>query len=161
MGAQPRPVVLDARATWDWRGAKVLGLAAEGRGKGPWVLVRGDGARAVDELERVGGEVVVVEGEGRMEWREIMKVLWEKGIRSIMVEGGGTIINELLEPRNAELVDSVIVTIAPTWLGQGGVVVSPQRRVDAEGKPVPAARLRDVRWIPLEEDVVLCGRLTE
>ncbi|EMT60688.1 5-amino-6-(5-phosphoribosylamino)uracil reductase [Fusarium odoratissimum] len=49
------------------------------------------------------------------------------GLSSVMVEGGGQIINSLLDPQYHELVDSIIITIAPTWLGQGGVVVSPDR----------------------------------
>jgi len=53
----------------------------------------------------------------------------------------------------------VIVTIAPTWLGQGGVVVSPVRTTGADGQPTAPARLTDVTWCPLGEDVVLCGRI--
>lgn len=92
-----------------------------------------------------------------------------------MVEGGGEVINSLLSPENTELIDSVIVTIAPTWLGQGGVVVSPPRQRgeggageqgEGEGKgarppPGPAVRLADPTWLPLGEDVVLCGRIAK
>ncbi|KAJ2897759.1 RNA exonuclease 3 [Zalerion maritima] len=56
------------------------------------------------------------------------------------------IINSLLAPTFHDLVDSVIVTIAPTWLGQGGVVVSPDRVQDSVGVPIPAARLSDASW---------------
>jgi 2,5-diamino-6-(ribosylamino)-4(3H)-pyrimidinone 5'-phosphate reductase len=76
-----------------------------------------------------------------------------------MVEGGGAVINSLLAAGNIPLVNSVIVTIAPTWLGKGGVVVSPDRP-GGENGTVPAARLGSVKWCPLGEDVVLCGRPT-
>ena len=76
-----------------------------------------------------------------------------------MIEGGADIINSILCAPDCDLVDSVIVTIAPTWLGQGGVVVSPPRAVDTAGQPTAAARLSNVSWHPLGEDVVLCGNL--
>ncbi len=77
----------------------------------------------------------------------------------MMIEGGSAVINSLLEPAYQPLIDSVIVTIAPTWLGQGGVVVSPKRNFDEGGEPIPAARLTGVMWYPLGEDVVLCGKV--
>ena len=78
----------------------------------------------------------------------------QEGLRSIMIEGGGKVINSLLG-EDADLVNSVIVTIAPIWLGQGGVTVSPPRaNVDR-----PVARLSDTTWMPLGADVVLCGRV--
>ncbi|OJD31665.1 riboflavin biosynthesis protein [Diplodia corticola] len=176
LAGQPRPVVVDPRGRWDFSGgedggkglAKVLRLAGEGRGRAPWVVVaEGVGGRALgrrrrDVLEGCGGRVLEVrvrEEDGRMEWGDVLGRLAAEGIESVMVEGGAGVINALLEPRNVGLVDSVIVTVAPTWLGQGGVVVSPPRRVDGEGRPVAAARLKEVKWCPLGEDVVLCGRL--
>jgi 2,5-diamino-6-(ribosylamino)-4(3H)-pyrimidinone 5'-phosphate reductase len=74
-----------------------------------------------------------------------------------MIEGGGVVINELLAPENIGLVDSVVVTIAPVWLGKDGVLICPDARVE-EGKKVPVGRLQDVKWVPMGEDVVLCGR---
>ncbi|KAJ9657973.1 2,5-diamino-6-(ribosylamino)-4(3H)-pyrimidinone 5'-phosphate reductase [Coniosporium apollinis] len=168
---QPRPVVLDPMGRWDVsEESKVIRLAGEGRGKAPLVLVsdcnmwREAGEERRKLLRSVGGHYIWVpstEVNGRhvMEWREIFSTLHDLGIKSAMVEGGAGVINGLLEPRNAELVDSVVVTIAPTWLGQGGVVVSPPKRVDQDGRRVLAARLKDVKWIPLGEDVVVCGRL--
>lgn len=61
-----------------------------------------------------------------------------------MIEGGGGVINSLLLPEYFSLMSSVIVTIAPTWLGNGGVVVSP---------------LDHAEWHPFGEDVVLCGKV--
>ncbi|KAH7053137.1 putative riboflavin biosynthesis protein Rib7 [Macrophomina phaseolina] len=168
LAGQPRPVVVDGAARWDWSGgAKCLRLAGEGKGRAPWVVVReGVRGRIGEErlavLEGAGGRVleVAARGEGgAMEWADVFEVLAREGVESVMVEGGAGVINALLEPGNVGLVDAVIVTIAPTWLGEGGVVVAPPRRVDEKGRPVAAARLRDVKWCPLGDDVVLCGRL--
>jgi 2,5-diamino-6-(ribosylamino)-4(3H)-pyrimidinone 5'-phosphate reductase len=157
---QPRPIVIDPNGRWDVGvESKVVKLAGEGRGRAPWVVCM---AGAVDEerkkvLESVGGRVLEVRGtDGRIAWKEIVDVLAKEGIRSVMIEGGGAVINDLLSVENFELVDSVIVTIAPVWLGKGGVLVCPEARVD-EGLRVPVGRLKDVKWVPLGEDVVLCG----
>jgi 2,5-diamino-6-(ribosylamino)-4(3H)-pyrimidinone 5'-phosphate reductase len=91
----------------------------------------------------------------RFDWRDLLSAIRREGLRSVMVEGGGQVINSFLG-ENASLVDSIIVTIAPTWLGQGGVTVSPPRR---GGHDKPVARLTDTMWMPLGEDVVLCGRV--
>ncbi len=89
----------------------------------------------------------------------ILKALAVEGIRSVMIEGGGKVINDLLHADHAYLIDSVIVTVAPTYLGRGGVLVSPAPKTDATGRPQPVLRFKDVRWQPLGEDVVMCGRV--
>lgn len=195
-GHQPRPVVVDPAARWEVReGSKVVQLAREGRGLGPWVLcaegVVPDPAR-VAILEGVGGRYIAVEGarrgggegegeevkgdrgekeeeEGEEEdgsrpvltWDSIFGLLWEEGINSVMVEGGATVINDLLLLANEglDVVDSVIVTIAPVWLGAGGVTVAPERPVDAHMRRVPGPRLTDVMWSQMGDDMVLCGRI--
>ncbi|KAL1874441.1 2,5-diamino-6-(ribosylamino)-4(3H)-pyrimidinone 5'-phosphate reductase [Diaporthe australafricana] len=179
-GHQPRPVVLDPRARWEvGEGSKVVQLARGGRGLGPWVLfaegIVPDPAR-VRAVEAVGGRylavegVEAVEGEGEgedggsrlvMTWDNIFGVLWEEGINSVMVEGGGTVINDLLLLANEglDVVDSVIITIAPVWLGSGAVTVAPERPVDADMRRVPGPRLTDVMWSQMGDDMVLCGRI--
>ncbi|OIW32177.1 bacterial bifunctional deaminase-reductase [Coniochaeta ligniaria NRRL 30616] len=161
--SQPRPVVLDPSARWQvGDGSKVVRLAREGAGLAPFVVVRAGvevsrERRAV--LERVGGRYIPAPCEegGGFAWRDVLAVLEREGLDSVMVEGGGAVINSLLAGANLRLVDSVIVTIAPTWLGKGGVVVSPHRPGGEDGTE-PAARLVGVKWCPLGEDVVLCGR---
>ncbi|KAF2468582.1 bacterial bifunctional deaminase-reductase [Lindgomyces ingoldianus] len=162
---QPRPVVLDPRGRWEvGESSKVMQLVREGRGRAPFVVSRVvlDGGRR-RLLEECGGKVIVLpaaqdqEERKRIGWVDILKALREEGIKSVMIEGGGAVINDLLRPDNIRLVDSIIITIAPTWLGKGGVLVCPDERVE-DGVKVPVERLKDVQWIPLGEDVVLCGR---
>ncbi|KAF2141835.1 uncharacterized protein K452DRAFT_250731 [Aplosporella prunicola CBS 121167] len=179
LDGQPRPVVVDPSAGWDFgddgdgdgegkgKIAKVLKLALDGRGRAPWVVVREGTAvppkrRAL--LERCGGRYFALPTEnnepgGRIAWKAILALLAREGISSVMVEGGAGVINALLEPSNAGLVDAVVVTLAPTWLGEGAVTVAPGIRRDEGGGRIPVARLRDVQWCPLGEDVVLCGRM--
>lgn len=189
-GHQPRPVVVDPNARWDVRpDSKVVQLAREGRGLGPWVLCAEGvvpGPARVAALEGVGGRYITVEGTGRiggedgpkeeagegeagdvkaprpvMPWDSIFGLLWEEGINSVMVEGGGAVINDLLLLANEglDVVDSVIVTIAPVWLGAGGVTVAPERPVDMHMRKIPGPRLTDVMWQQMGDDMVLSGRI--
>jgi len=55
--------------------------------------------------------------------------------------------------REPGVCDSVVVTVAPVYLGRGGVNVSP------EGKDGEAAvRFRDAEWTVLGRDVVMAAR---
>jgi 2,5-diamino-6-(ribosylamino)-4(3H)-pyrimidinone 5'-phosphate reductase len=151
---QPRPVVVDPKGRWGKEESAVARLAAEGRGKEPWIVsldraekVDGNGAAKVVRMrERV---------EGGMDWEEVLRALKAEGVDSVMIEGGATVINALLA--RPHLVDSVIVTIAPTWLGQGGLAASPAGAV-VDGQRVNAASLSETSWKQFGADAVLCGR---
>ena len=69
---------------------------------------------------------------------------------------------------DASVVDSIVVTVAPVFLGAGGVLVSPRwpGRVEdsgvnssGAGKVWDGLRVGNVRWLPMGEDVVMCGLL--
>lgn len=96
-------------------------------------------------------------GEHHLDWNLLLMRLKENGLNSVMVEGGVQVINSLLSPQYQLNIDVVIVTIAPTFLGQGGVVVSPSRCFNDAGIAIPAARLTGVKWHLFGEGVVLCG----
>lgn len=164
LDAQPRPIVLDPRGRWGFtEHSKVFEVARAGKGLAPFVLT---GAAAVDPerqavLEAHGGKFILLDtrdSDTRFDWPSILSVLHAEGLHSLMVEGGGQVINSLLHPSYQQLVDTVIATIAPTWLGRGGVVVSPDRVQRPDGTPVPAARLAGAAWHQFGEDMVLCGK---
>jgi len=162
LDGQPRPIIIDPYARWRLGAdTKILKLAKEGRGKTPWIVTRSPpSSESASALEEVGGRYVEIDMDMKSQshqwdWSQVLQALRELGIQSIMIEGGGTVINSLLATENATNVDSVIVTIAPIWLGQGGVIVSPPRSQMHAGLPV--ARLSRVQWQQLGDDVVLCG----
>ncbi|KAI4144638.1 MAG: hypothetical protein LQ340_006574 [Diploschistes diacapsis] len=162
----PRPIVIDPSARWQINDeSNVLRAVKQGRGRAPWIIVAPGSPvdqQKIETLKAHGGKYLGLtdyDARYRLSWASIFRALADAGIRSVMVEGGGIVINELLRPENVGLVNNVIVTIAPTYLGTGGVVVCPNRRIDHLGTPIPALRFRDVRWQPLGEDVVMCGRL--
>lgn len=164
---QPRPVIIDPGARWILTPqSKILTTVQEGKGKGPWIVIAPgfamDPAR-LELLKHHGGKYLGLtdfDKAWRLRWEAILKALAAEGIKSVMIEGGGAVINDLLQPEYTPLITSVIITKAPTYLGKGGVVVSPPARIDAvSGRPEPVVRFRDVKWYPLGEDVVMCGRI--
>ncbi|KAI4212737.1 MAG: hypothetical protein LQ351_004630 [Letrouitia transgressa] len=163
---QPRPVVIDPNARWLLSAqSKILQTVHAGKGKAPWIII-GPGSSVdpnrIEMLNNYGGKFLgLAESDHncRFQWETILKALASEGIKSVMVEGGGTIINDLFRPQNAGVINSVVVTIAPTYLGSGGVTVCPTRKQDASGRPQPALRFQNVKWQSLGEDIVMCGRL--
>jgi 2,5-diamino-6-(ribosylamino)-4(3H)-pyrimidinone 5'-phosphate reductase len=141
-------------------------MVRQGRGQAPYIITSQSNPPIAKKelLEKHGGKYITLQshatpsGENLLPWSDILRSLKVEGIQNVMIEGGGGVINSLLEPNSQSLISSVIITIAPTWLGQGGVVVSPKRRFDA-GQAIPASRLTSVAWQPFGEDVVLCGRI--
>jgi 2,5-diamino-6-(ribosylamino)-4(3H)-pyrimidinone 5'-phosphate reductase len=168
LDGQPQPIVVDPTARWNFTAeSKLFKLCREGRGRPPWIVtaVKDPPAEKQSLLEEYGGKYLTLDittsdiGEHRLDWNELMPLLKQSGLRSVMVEGGGQVINSLLEPKSLPQISMVIVTIAPTWLGRGGVVVSPARRHNDTGTAIPAARLAGPKWYPFGEDVVLCGKI--
>lgn len=168
LAGQPRPVVIDPTARWEFSDdSKLFQLCREGRGRAPWIITAVDKPNAKKQalLERYGGRFISVKmirthtGRHQIDWPDLLVTLKSNGLGSVMIEGGGQVIKSLLSPLYMSLLDSVIVTIAPTWLGEGGVVVSPARRFDEDGNAISAARLKNVKWYPFGEDVVLCGQI--
>ncbi|OJJ81565.1 RibD family protein [Aspergillus glaucus CBS 516.65] len=166
---QPRPIIIDPTARWDFtEEAQVLQLVRNGCGRAPYILTQNPSPPTKQKqiLEEHGGKFVTLdittpEQTGHdLDWTAVLEALKKEGLNSVMIEGGSGVINTLLEPSSQALIDSVIITIAPTWLGQGGVVVSPKRRFDAGGNAIAASRLANVKWHPFGEDVVLCGRIS-
>lgn len=163
---QPRPVIIDPAARWLLTPqSKVLSTVQEGKGRGPWVIVAPgfamDPAR-LEMLKYYGGKYLGLtdfDKRWRLRWEAILKALAAEGIKSVMIEGGGMVINDLLQPEHAQFISSVIITTAPKYLGRGGVMVSPQMRHDGSGKLQAVAEFKDVSWNPLGEDIIMCGRI--
>lgn len=156
---QPVPVIIDPRGRWNPMGSRVMLTAEAKKGKGIWWVVGEEteiSEEAREYIDENGGRVVrgTVYRDGRMEWDDILQELRSQSCQSVMIEGGAGVINELLRPINRELVNSVIITMAPVWLGKGGVEVIPTREGGNE-----VGRLTEAKWMPLGQDIVLAGRL--
>lgn len=85
--------------------------------------------------------------DGTLPWEDIFKSLHDEDLQSIMVEGGAKIINTLL--LRPDLINSVIITIGPIFLGSKGVEVSPSAQL----------QLKNIKWWHDKEDSVIFATL--
>lgn len=65
-------------------------------------------------LESMGISVFPTSGQKHVNPKEVLKILGEKGISSLLIEGGGTINAAFLE---SKLIDKAIIYIAPKLIG--------------------------------------------
>lgn len=98
----PLRVVVDSRGRTP-KGAKVLD------GKAPTLIATTDGCNATfanAEVARLG--------RGRVDLRALLELLGERGVRAVLVEGGGEIIHSFVD---AGLADEFFVFVADVVLG--------------------------------------------
>ncbi|KAG7126286.1 2 like protein [Verticillium longisporum] len=103
---QPRPIIIDPSCRWEVSArSKVLEVARAGLGLAPYVITSRwdvDPARR-GLLEQHGGKFITVQmdvaGSGRFAWRDILAALHREGLGSVMIEGGGQVINSLTVER--------------------------------------------------------------
>ncbi|EEP77734.1 conserved hypothetical protein [Uncinocarpus reesii 1704] len=163
---QPRPVIVDPTGRWTFNPeCRMLQSALAGKGKGPWIVVSPGANIPADRillLKKHGGDFLRIaefNPAWRLRWSTIFGALAAEGISSVMVEGGGVVLSELLNPEYEDFIDSVIVTVAPTYLGRGGVAVAPDSKRDDYGKPKIALKPKEVKWHPLGQDMIMCSKV--
>ncbi len=104
-------------------------------------------------LEERGAEIVVVPGQdGRVHPGVALRVLAERGITSVLVEAGGTLMGTLFE---AGLVDQVYAFIAPKLVGGAAALTPLAGKGYAEMSQ--AVSLHDVRVERLDDDLLVTG----
>lgn len=109
----------------------------------------------VGALWRAGAELVFVPQRcGRVDLRAALRVLAERGINRVLVEGGSRVLGAFFDE---ELADSVVAFIAPVLIGGANAPV-PLAGQGVETME-QAARLRDLRVRQVGTDVVIEGRL--
>ncbi|KAI9786748.1 MAG: 2,5-diamino-6-(ribosylamino)-4(3H)-pyrimidinone 5'-phosphate reductase [Peltula sp. TS41687] len=173
---QPRPVILDPRGSWPVSmKSRAVQKAMDGSGKDVWwlhndifrgVALRPESREAVESGRVKIVPVPIVDGMGGryqvVTWEDVLKRLAVQGIRSVMVEGGARVIKDLLSPRYRHLVSSVIITMAPVFLGEGSVHVRPDSERGEAGEVIYRMdSLEDVTWRGLGKDMVMCGRFSQ
>ena len=112
----PTRVVLDAGLRLPMQ-SRLLATA----GETPLWIITGKHAPATSEIavRQRGAEVArVAEKEGRLDLREVLNFLAERGITRLMVEGGPTVASALIE---ADLVDEAIFFHSPIVIGEDGL----------------------------------------
>ena len=143
-----------------------LRIVADSRGRTPLdARVLGPGGRTLiattaaspaewrTAVERVGAEACLVpaDGDGRVELRALMRLLGERGVLSLLVEGGGVLHASLFA---AGLVDKVHAIVAPKIVGG---TAYPAVAGAGVARMADAVTLRDVEVQRLGDDVTIVG----
>ncbi|MFQ6122370.1 MAG: bifunctional diaminohydroxyphosphoribosylaminopyrimidine deaminase/5-amino-6-(5-phosphoribosylamino)uracil reductase RibD [Dehalococcoidales bacterium] len=114
-GRNPTRVILDTRLRIPLD-AKVVGSQQ----MAPTIIATTSGAdeQKLSSLRRMGiGVLITPEDEaGEVDLRQLLSMLGQRGISSILVEGGAGVITSLLR-RN--LVDKMVIAVAPKIMGKG------------------------------------------
>lgn len=138
----PRPIVLNFSQKWKFEGSKMHELFLKRQGKSPIVVLSEEPAQREPDVSYLIC--------ASMDWQLLFDRLYsEYGLKSIMVEGGANVINQLLVKQ--ELINSLIITIGPVYLGKDGVQVSPSM----------SRELNDIQWWKGTTDVIMCARFRE
>jgi GTP cyclohydrolase II len=143
-GSSPLRVVLDSTLRMP-RDAKVLGDHAA------TVVFTTDRARPVARrwLEDQHVAVQVVQpGPGGIDVSHALRLLRERGVESLLVEGGAKVITSLLA---AGAVDRLVVAVAPTIIGAGTEAVGDL----AVNRIVEGIRLRNRFAFCVDDDIVV------
>jgi GTP cyclohydrolase II len=101
-------------------------------------------------LEEAGGEILNAQqnNAGQIDLRPMMADLKARGIKSLMVEGGASVISSMLD---AKVVDACVITIAPFFVGGVKAVLNPIN---------PPARIETPHWEKLGRDMILWGQIS-
>jgi diaminohydroxyphosphoribosylaminopyrimidine deaminase/5-amino-6-(5-phosphoribosylamino)uracil reductase len=115
------------------------------------------GEREIARLTRMGVEIIMCEeDEGRVSLSRLLRELAERGINSLLLEGGERLLGAFFD---AGFVDRVAAFVAPKVIG-GARAKSP---VGGRGvaHPADAKNLVEVRRRSLGDDVMVEGYLTD
>ncbi|MBI5589729.1 MAG: RibD family protein [Deltaproteobacteria bacterium] len=143
-GVNPQPVVLDTHLR-----IPLESRLLERSDRRSWLAgVKDDASARTDAVSRAGAEILPcrLNDQGQIDIRHLMGLLFERGIRSLMVEGGARVISSFIR---AELADLFIITISPTLIG-GLRVIQGQN-----GCPPSRLTLTQIHYEDLENDLIL------
>ncbi|TFK95041.1 bacterial bifunctional deaminase-reductase [Polyporus arcularius HHB13444] len=144
----PRPVVLDTHLRFS-PDCKLLKNYQAGRGRRPWIVCAPQTAshdiastkaftQRAAALRSAGAHIIELAADaatGLIAVPDLLTALHELGVRSVMVEGGARVIRSFLStghgdspsressdgPGDKWMVDALVVTVAPTLVGEAGV----------------------------------------
>ncbi len=147
-GQHPQPLILDTHLRTPLE-SHILHHPTQP----PWIFTA---AKAPTDrrgaLEALGARIVPLVNEpgDPIPLHLMLSYLWKHGIHSVMVEGGARVLTAFLEAR---LLDAVIITLAPIWIGGyhyiNKLLVSPEREA-------PGVTLS--QWEMWDRDLILWGR---
>lgn len=146
-GSSPQPIVLDTHLRTPLN-ARIV-KRSDTR---PWIINAKDKrSEQTLALQNAGSSPIccATSRDGKIDLHALMKILAEKHINSIMVEGGARVITSFV---NSGLVDQFIVTVSPRFVG--GLPV-----IESEGlQPEIHLKLVEVSYRNMGEDLIIWAR---
>ena len=147
-GHHPQPIVVDSRLRFPID-AKLLSHPD----RKVWIATthRADPQR-VRRLESLGAEVLIVPADSadRVDLAALMAQLRQRGVRNLMIEGGGRILTQIV---NRQLFDLLVLTVAPLMVG-GVPAFAPRQGLLRHQH----TRIAQPHYLPVGEDLVVWGR---
>ncbi len=144
-GSNPQPIVLDTRLRTPLT-SKLLGR----RDCCSWVACSPGTISPAREgdIVRKGAAVLHcdLDARGRIDLQHLMGIIRQKGINSLMVEGGARVITSFI---HARLVDLFVITISPRLVAGLQVLEAPQARSNG------ALSLSDIYYEQMGTDMVI------
>ncbi|KAF8940157.1 bacterial bifunctional deaminase-reductase [Dissophora ornata] len=141
----PQPIVLDSSLQFPTTAKLVLPTSP----KKPWIFTgpRHDSSRK-SELEALGAKVIILnfDPQGYLSITDLLSRLYQLSVRSLMVEGGAGIITSFLK---SGLVDSFVLTIAPVYVGTGGI---------SAVKDAEVTSFVDISYHTLGRDIIMTAK---
>jgi 3,4-dihydroxy 2-butanone 4-phosphate synthase/GTP cyclohydrolase II len=148
-GKNPQPVIVDSRLRFPLdacllRDPCVRPLIVAGQAACP---------NREEQLTAAGAHVIRIaeRDDGLLDLVQLFRELKQLGLRSIMVEGGASIITSVLTSR---LADQFLLTISPRFVGGLRAVKSQD---GTSGDQMPRLRNMHCHW--LAGDLIICGDL--
>lgn len=143
-GQSPQPIVLDSQLRMP-RNAQLC----KSEGRQCWVLTSQEHASSKrDDIDLIE---VTEDEDGTLDLTRAMQVLWQRGIRSVMVEGGAQVISNFVK---AQLADAIVLTVAPALVG-GYKAIGSLGIHSTTALP----RIAPLHTQRLEDDLIMWGNL--
>ncbi len=145
-GGNPQPIIVDSRLRFPLS-SHLLG----NDGPLPWIATTENAnGKKGKKLEWAGATLIRLKStaSGKVDLPLLLFSLGQRGVNSVMVEGGARIISSFLRTR---LVDQVVITIAPVLVG--GLRVRGRFAFSPDDFP----RLRNMLYERAGDDLILCG----
>lgn len=144
-GRNPQPIILDTKLRFPLN-ARMLKVS-----NSPWIITaKHSSEKKQKALENLGATVFRLPSENNtINLVSLMSKLVEREIKSLMVEGGATVISNFIKTKIANL---VISTVTPFFIGGG---VKPIEKLC--GKEDKLFSLRDLKYVQIGRDLIVCG----
>jgi diaminohydroxyphosphoribosylaminopyrimidine deaminase/5-amino-6-(5-phosphoribosylamino)uracil reductase len=150
---QPTRVIFDSSARLPLESRIVASV-----GEAPVVVIAGAAAPRprIDALDAAGVEVITCSGEGAAQVGAALDELGDRGIASVLLEGGATLAGSF---RDAGELDELRLFYAPILLG--GAAARPLLGGSGSGTIGDADRALSVEWRSSGEDALAIVRMRE